>query len=57
MIIVIYGAYLHYLSDYYCGTLEDEALRKQVCSHLFGIWIITNEDLYNLIELEGDEGT
>jgi hypothetical protein len=27
-----------------------------VCSRLYGIWIISNEDLYLLIENEQDEG-
>jgi hypothetical protein len=29
--------------------------KSEVCSRLFGIWIVTNEDLYDLIKLKGDQ--
>lgn len=55
-IIIIYGAYVHYLSDYYCQNMIDQVAKKTECSKLFGFWIITNEDLYDLIDKSQDEG-
>ena len=57
LILILYGGYLHYLSDYYCGKLSSIDPENKVCSKLWGFWIITNEDLYQLIEDEGDDGT
>ena len=54
VIILLYGAYYHYLSDYYCSHLEDAA-REKVCGSLWSFWIIANEDLYELLEDEGTE--
>lgn len=56
-IIILYGIYLQYLTDYYCSNLINDSLRKEACAKLFGVWIVTNTDLKNLIELEGDEPT
>jgi hypothetical protein len=57
LILVVYGGYLFYLSDYYCGNLDNKELRDNICSKLWGVWIITNEDLYTLIDCSDDEGT
>jgi hypothetical protein len=57
LVIAVYAGYLHYLSDYYCDHLGDLVLQKKYCSKLFGIWIITNEDLYTLIKDNQDEAT
>jgi len=52
LIILIYGAYLHYLSGYYCDIEVGINVDQTVCSKLWGFWIVTNEDLYDLIEKE-----
>ena len=48
-IIVLYGIYLQYLTDYYCSVMQDLVYRAEICGKLFGIWIIKNKDLKNLI--------
>lgn len=50
LIIIVYGGYLHYLSGYYCDLEAKSNSDQNVCSKLWGFWIITNEDLYQLIE-------
>ena len=55
--MVVYGGYLHYLSHVYCEDLSEVMPDNKICSKVYGIWIITNEDLYKLIEDKGDEGT
>jgi hypothetical protein len=55
-VITIYGAYLQYLTNYYCTNASPD-LQKQSCAGLFGIWIVTNKDLKMLILEEKDEST
>lgn len=54
IVIAIYGVYLQYLTQHYCNTLEDHTRRMEVCGNLFGLWIITNSDLHDLISNSGD---
>jgi hypothetical protein len=55
-IIVIYGAYLQYLTNYYCQNAE-QLTKEQACARLFGVWIVTNKDLKMLIVQEADDST
>lgn len=48
-IITLYGAYLQYLTNYYCENELNESLKREACSRLFGVWIVTNSDLKTLI--------
>ena len=57
LILIIYGGYLHYLSGYYCNEISTLEPDNTFCSKLWGFWIITNEDLYHLIDDDADEGT
>lgn len=50
----IYGFYLQYLTQHYCDELNDATRKLQVCSNLFGLWIITNSDLHDLMTDAGD---
>lgn len=52
--VLIYGCYLQYLTQHYCEELNDLAKKAQVCSRFFGLWLITNSDLHDLIALAGD---
>lgn len=54
IIVCVYGLYLQYLTQHYCDELADEERKKQVCSRLFGIWMITNGDLHGLMSDAGD---
>ncbi len=54
VVIAIYGIYLQYLTQHYCNTLEDPIKKQQVCGNLFGLWIIGNSDLHDLISAAGD---
>lgn len=52
-IIIIYGAYLQYLTNYYCQLEKN----PESCAKLFGVWIVTNTDLKKLIEKQDDMET
>jgi hypothetical protein len=54
VIMCIYGFYLQYLTQHYCNELENKARKAQVCSNLFGLWVITNSDLHELMADAGD---
>lgn len=54
VIMCIYGFYLQYLTQHYCGELEDASRKLQVCSNLFGLWVVTNRDLHELMYDAGD---
>ena len=56
-IITLYAAYLQYLANYYCENELNEVLKREACSRLFGVWIVTNSDLKKLIEDQNDEPT
>jgi hypothetical protein len=49
IVIALYGIYLQYLTWNYCDSLDDLVLKSEVCNKLFGVWIVTNEDLYDII--------
>lgn len=51
--LLVFGAYVQYLSWYYC-TEDDASLRTDACRSLFRIWIISNEDLYEMMIKEKD---
>lgn len=55
VIMCIYGFYLQYLTQHYCSQLEDPVRKLQSCSNLFGIWIIPNADLHDLMIEAGDK--
>lgn len=54
VVVLIYGCYLQYLTQHYCEELADQVKRALVCSRFFGLWLITNSDLHDLIALAGD---
>jgi hypothetical protein len=53
----IYGFYLQYLTQHYCDQLTDPQQKKEVCGNLFGLWVVTNSDLHDLITDAGDHDT
>jgi hypothetical protein len=54
IVMCIYGFYLQYLTGHYCDELADPVRKLQVCGSLFGVWVITNADLHDLIIEAGD---
>lgn len=50
LIIVIYSSYLAYVTESYCPDLLQEK-----CTSLLGLWVVTNEDLYDLIKARDDD--
>jgi hypothetical protein len=53
----IYGFYLMYLTQHYCDGLQDPARQLQLCGSFYGLWVISNGDLHDLMTQIGDHDT